>query len=122
MYLIKTTRKSVLTNLLARKGLKVLPTRFADMIICTSKPPVMFEENGYIKGVEIISEKLATNFFSPPVKCPSEREFVCVRKNGQEFMGTVHEVNGRSLTIMALVLYQPRLIEVDLEDLVTQGV
>jgi len=121
MYLVRTTRKKVLTNLLRKTGFEVLPTRFADMIICPQKPPVMYEENGYIRGIEFISEKLAADFYGPPVEHPKERDLVHVKNNGEELMGTVHEVKDNTVVVMVKVLHQPRLIEVDQEDIIPQG-
>ncbi|MEN6317935.1 MAG: hypothetical protein ABFD82_04165 [Syntrophaceae bacterium] len=116
MYLVKTAQKKVLIALLRKAGLEALPTRFSDMIICPEKPPAMFMNNGYIIRITSITEELAIFFIEPPESRPKEKDLVCVKRNEQEFIGTVHEVKNDRMLIMTKVLSHPRLIEVSLDE------
>jgi hypothetical protein len=58
-----------------------------------------------IKGIEVIPEKLALDFYGPPEECPKERDLVHIKSNGEELMGTVHEVKNNKVMVMVKVLY-----------------
>ena len=120
MYLVKTAQKNILIALLRKTGLEALPTRFSDMIICREKPPAMFLNNGYITRIIPITEELGMVFIEPPDSRPKEKDLVCVKRNGQEFIGTVHEVKNDRMLIMTKVLSHPRLIEVGLDEITTK--
>jgi len=121
MYLLKTAQKNVLIALLRKAGLEALPTRFSDMVICREDPPAMFLNNGYITRTIPITEELAMVFIEPPDSRPKEKDLVCVNRNGQEFIGTVHEVKNDRMLIMTKVFSHPRLIEVGLDEITTKN-
>jgi len=120
MYLVKTAQKNVLIALLRKAGFEVLPTIFSDMVICPEEPPAMFLNNGYITRTIPVTEELATVFIEPPDSHPKEKDLVRIKRNGQELIGTVHEVKNDRMLIMTKVFSRPRLIEVSLDEITTK--
>ena len=121
MYLVKTSEKKVLVNLMRKLCLEVYTTRFSDLIVCPQEPPQSFMNNGYIKDIQPISEEMAKMFIETP---PEARFMIGDAVNIKKSIGTIHEINENEneAVVMVQLFKQTRLITVGLDEITKYAV